>query len=1037
MMQFFPFVLLRSPLQSLDKAFDETAGMAALFAEGLYLSSPEFWQLYREKENLAGKNKDKFTRAFTRYWLRSCTRCTPYGTFAGTAQVPVTAETTSLVLGDSATYKRSVRLDMNYLAEMARALTQLPVVRNQIKFFINNSLYSSPYGFRYAEYFIQDNVRNYYLTAIEKTTYLEKIVQEAEKGATLQALINLLVETEDVDETEALEFLEELCAVQVLIPETEPCVTGQDPFSRLVAQLEKLAETELLVKQLQHIRHNLRHPAPGVSYYLGIEQQLKRLDLGVEMPRNTLQTDLFLSMQQPCINRDLLSAIVQQAADICLLARKNKSLTLEDFRKKFYNRYEAMEMPLLTVLDADLGIGYAGVHDEAAGSSALIDDLHINGQAKEETITVDYIQEYVFRKYHDYLQHNKPCIDLQEAELKGLAKHTAGFRFPGSMYLLGSLMQQEGQLDATHFVFDLAAFSGPSAANLLGRFTQGDEQLADATRAVLQEEEKEYPDAIYAEIVHQPQARIGNVLLRPVLREYEIPYVGWSGAAKDKQIPVTDLMVSVKGEEVILRSKTLNRRIIPRLSAAHNYAVNSLPVYRFLCDLQGQGLAYPNVWDWGQLASLQHLPRVTYKNLVIRKARWKIKETDMADLPVERSAYTAYFEKFRSQWHMPEQVVYAEHDNELLIDFRQERCIDCLLHFLHQHKTILLEEFLFTRDNCIVHDAQHAPYTNELIIPLFRPVPVVTGSIGQQDVHAAVKRKFYPDSEWSYFKLYGGPKTIEKVLQENLQPFIEQGIAQQLFERFFFIRYKDEFPHLRIRFYNSDAGKQSQLQEKWKEWLQPLLNAGLFDKVMMDTYTRELERYGATVIDEVEQLFYHDSIAILKIIQLLDGDEAEQYRLLLALRGIDFLLEDFGVSLPDKTIFAGSVRSSFFTEFGAAPVLQKQLNEKYRQYQQRIFSHMNEENDTLNGITEAIAAFRRRSEMNRPVIAVIQQQLRDPEWRGILPALVHMFMNRLFIAEQRKYELVLYHFLEKYYASQLAIARSARGRLQNNPPAKQ
>ncbi len=45
-------------------------------------------------------------------------------------------------------------------------------------------------------------------------------------------------------------------------------------------------------------------------------------------------------------------------------------------------------------------------------------------------------------------------------------------------------------------------------------------------------------------------------------------------------------------------------------------------------------------------------------------------------------------------------------------------------------------------------------------------------------------------------------KTAEKVLKETVLPYIEEGLQNGLFEKFFFIRYKDEFPHFRIRFYN-------------------------------------------------------------------------------------------------------------------------------------------------------------------------------------------------------------------------------------------
>jgi thiopeptide-type bacteriocin biosynthesis protein len=251
-------------------------------------------------------------------------------------------------------------------------------------------------------------------------------------------------------------------------------------------------------------------------------------------------------------------------------------------------------------------------------------------------------------------------------------------------------------------------------------------------------------------------------------------------------------------------------------------------------------------------------------------------------------------------------------------------------------------------------------------------------------------------------------------------------LQQQLFEKCFFIRYKDEFPHLRIRFYQPDRQKRAILQDEWTQWLQPLLNDGLVDRVVMDTYMRELERYGATVIEEVEQLFCNDSLAVLRVLSLLDDTDTEAYRLLLALRGIDVMLDDCNLALQQKAALAKQLRDGFFKEFGASPLLQKQLNEKYRHYQQRIFTHMQPFNDQTNGIAEAIAAFGCRSNMNKPVLETMLAKIPAQALTALLPSFIHMFMNRLFIAEQRKYELVVYHFLEKYYASQLAITQPGK-----------
>ena len=91
---------------------------------------------------------------------------------------------------------------------------------------------------------------------------------------------------------------------------------------------------------------------------------------------------------------------------------------------------------------------------------------------------------------------------------------------------------------------------GPSGANLLGRFCHGDPDLLAKVAEHLREEEALDPDAIFAEVVHLPEGRLGNVLLRPVLRRGEIPYLGRSGAAEDQQIPVTDLTLRLVGRQV-------------------------------------------------------------------------------------------------------------------------------------------------------------------------------------------------------------------------------------------------------------------------------------------------------------------------------------------------------------------------------------------------------------------------------------------------------------------------------------------------------
>ena len=239
------------------------------------------------------------------------------------------------------------------------------------------------------------------------------------------------------------------------------------------------------------------------------------------------------------------------------------------------------------------------------------------------------------------------------------------------------------------------------------------------------------------------------------------------------------------------------------------------------------------------------------------------------------------------------------------------------------------------------------------------------------------------------------------------------------FEKFFFIRYRDDFSHLRFRFFNSDPDKQLEVQKQLMLSLQPLLDNGMIDKVVLDTYSRELERYGEDFIEEAELLFHNDSLAILRFVNLLEGAEGERYRFLFAMRGIDILLNDFGFTLEDKVELAKQLQAGFFKEFGGHSSLQKLLNDKYRKHQKSIFQHMDPSKDVENEIDEAVALFDVRSEENAAIIARIREKAGEGDIRklffDLLPSYIHMYMNRLLIAHQRKYELFVNHFLVRYY----------------------
>jgi hypothetical protein len=241
---------------------------------------------------------------------------------------------------------------------------------------------------------------------------------------------------------------------------------------------------------------------------------------------------------------------------------------------------------------------------------------------------------WLLRRLHELERAGQRELVLDEEALKALERRDAP-PLPDAFSVFAAVAAPSTQsLEEGHFRIRLDYACGPSGAVLLGRFCHADARLLEQVRLHLRAEERLQPEAVFAEIAHLPAGRAGNILLRPLLREYEIPYLGGSGAPPEQQIPLEDLRVSVRGERVLLRSARLGRQVLPRLTAAHNFQNDfNTGTYRFLCALQTQGVAATLAWSWGPLAQAPFLPRVRAGRLVLSRARWRLGRKELRIRP--------------------------------------------------------------------------------------------------------------------------------------------------------------------------------------------------------------------------------------------------------------------------------------------------------------------------------------------------------------------------------------------------------------------
>src|SRR5690606_14757468 len=104
-------------------------------------------------------------------------------------------------------------------------------------------------------------------------------------------------------------------------------------------------------------------------------------------------------------------------------------------------------------------------------------------------------------------------------------------------------------------------------------------------------------------------------------------------------------------------------------------------------------------------------------------------------------------------------------------------------------------------------------------------------------VRIKIKRHFFPGDEWIYFKIYCAASNADEILSQKLYPLMKRYASQPGFGKWFFIRYNDPEPHLRLRVQANPA-----LLEKMpglvNRVLKPFLKNGLIHRLQSDTYAR-------------------------------------------------------------------------------------------------------------------------------------------------------------------------------------------------------
>jgi thiopeptide-type bacteriocin biosynthesis protein len=917
------FVLVRAPLLPVERYLD-LADELELLSEpvvrrAVAVGSPSLLQALERfsRAELSERDAARMRAKLLRYQIRMSTRPTPFGLFAGVALAEWGDDTTLTIRAACATSR--TRPDMAWLMALVSSAESNPAIRRQL------SLVANPLarvdGGRVSLPESVGGRTTQGSASIRATGVVLRALSLARAPIPYAELVaRLCAATPSATPEKVDALLTQLWEQAFLCTDVRPPLTIESPARYVADRLRGIREADDIRARLDALLadaaawdaldHERSVPA--------LKEVFARAGRASESsPDSPIQVDMALSVEGH-LGRSVANDAARAVEILLRLSPTPRGLSsLAAYRQSFQGRYgHDREVPLLELLDPRQGLGPPSSH----GHHAVVGpDPPVAARRAQVLLHVACTA----------LRDRQRVVSLDEATLAALETwRPRPEQAPLSLdinLLVGA--RTPADIDRGDFTVVVGPNLGALAAGRnLGRFA--DLLGPGASRALTQSAEAERslaPDDLWAELVYLPaNLKSANVVIRPPIRPYEVPLGVSAGVSPACVVPLDELVVGVDQGRFYVRWPGAGRRVI--VTSGHMLNMqNAPPVGRFLVDLSLDGRAIFSTFDWGPCESFPYLPRVQAGRVVLRVAQWRLQKSELDVASPE--AFHRSVSRWRTDWQVPRHVCLSVADNRLVLDLdRSAEAAELRteLRPLADGAALTVQEVYPPLDETWL-PGPNGHYYGEFTVSLVRRAGLVarppetgrkntappsgtyatTAPIAVVDAverpSAAPDRLHPPGSDWLFVKLYG-PRDLENdVVGGSLLTFAENAVVAGLADAWFFIRYSDPEPHLRLRFHGLRDRLVGQLFGQVCDWASELMSTGLCHKFLFDTYEQEIERFGGpAAITLAEAVFGADSRAVAELVRAWQGGRWPHDRIASLALTIDDLLAGLGLGAAER-----------------------------------------------------------------------------------------------------------------------------------------
>ncbi|WP_078868733.1 lantibiotic dehydratase [Streptomyces sp. NRRL B-1347] len=843
-----------------------------LFREALEVSSPSLARTVDavlEGGSVAASDVRKAHRAVTRYLLRAASRPTPFGLLAGVLWGSFGEATKGELTGAG---HRGARPDAGWLARLVAGWERDPAVHLGLSVVVNGLCFvrggrlvlpfapagPDPAGPGSDGRSSENRPRS---RTLRHTPVVRAVVEAAARPIHCGELIRE-VETRfpGAPEGAVAGLVAQLIGAEVLLTELRPPLDAPDPLAHVEALLPAATPAARWVAALRESLADYRRTPLGE----GREAWRTALERAATGPASTpgspaahaVQVDLRLE-GTAVLSRSVAGELERAAAALWRLSPPGPG-RLTAYHQDFVERYGlGRYVPVTEVLDPDIGLGAPagyrlppshrpepGPVPLGAVRQRLLLGLAAEAQARGEREVV--LDEDWLRRFEE--------ADRDEA--------ADAVRPPSLELVVQIAAESAAAVDRGDFTLVLVGAATASGGHM-GRFAHlfplaQTEAIRHTVRAA-RDTTGRLPVQIHHQASHHRHANVAQV---PTWLDGRLVIGVHPGPAAPDVTDLTldSIAVCADSEGFRIVSTELGRELTPSALHVLNRELTAPNAVRFLIEAAAFARRQWRLWDWGAADDLPFLPAVRTGRTVLSPARWRLDATGPS------------LDEWRALWRVPDHVQLTLGDHRIPLNLAVPAHQEILRRERERAGVAVVHELPLGQDT----DGGwlHGPggaHEAEAVVTL-TPRGPRKAEAPARGTHLVARHgtgEIPPGGPWLYATLYTSAERQDELLTGPVRRFLTELDSPPAgpggVDRWFFIRYADPDPHLRLRLHGDPALLNGVVLPRLHDLAGQLAADGLARGLRLDSYAPETERYGGpALLAAAEEVFHADSHLVLE-----------------------------------------------------------------------------------------------------------------------------------------------------------------------------